>query len=275
MIADADVLIDPFRPGVLERLGLDPAALCARSPRLIVARMTGWGQDGPLARAAGHDINYIALAGALEAIGPADDVPAIPLNVVADFGGGGMLLALGVVTALFERERSGLGQVLDVAMVDGVASLLSGVLHLRSLGEWTKGRGENWVQGGAPWYRAYRASDGGFVTVGPLEAKFYAQLLDRLGLDRSQWPQWDRSRWPELTTELERIFATRTVADWSAALEGTDVCFAPALTIDDAAEHPHLAARNSFIRRADGALAPGVVPRFSRTPGRVRDPVER
>jgi alpha-methylacyl-CoA racemase len=170
---------------------------------------------------------------------------------------------------LFERASSGLGQVLDVAMVDGVASLLSGVLHLRSLGQWTQGRGANWVQGAAPWYRPYRTSDGAFVTVGPLEPKFYAQLLDRLGLDPAEWPQLDRTCWPALATRLERIFEARSQDTWRRALEGTDVCFAAALSIDDAAAHPHLAERGTYVCGEDGTPEPGVVPRFGRTPGRV------
>jgi alpha-methylacyl-CoA racemase len=266
LIAEADVLIDPYRPGVLERLGLDPAGLHSR---LIVARMTGWGQDGPLAQAAGHDINYVALTGALEAMGPPDAVPPVPLNVVGDFGGGGMLLAYGIVVALFERSRSGRGQVVDVAMVDGVASLLAGVLHLRGLGQWNPERGTNWLQGAAPWYRAYRTADGGFITVGSLEAKFYALLLQRLGLDAERWPQWDTERWPALAAELTAIFATRTLDGWREELEGTDACFAPALRLEDAARHPHLVARGTYFTREDGTLEPAVVPRLSRTPGAV------
>jgi alpha-methylacyl-CoA racemase len=275
LIGLADVLIDPYRPGALERLGLDPDELCQRHPRLIVARMTGWGQRGPMAQAAGHDINYIALAGALEALGEAHELPPVPLNLVADFGGGGMLLAFGIVSALYERARSGQGQVLDVAMVDGVASLMAGVLHLRSIGGWTPGRGVNWVQGAAPWYRPYETSDGGFVSVGALEEKFYVLLLERLGLDPSEWPQWDTDRWSALASALAHIFGARTLEAWRDELEGTDVCFAPALPLDEAAAHPHLAARGTYVRRDDGTLEPGVVPRFSRTPGNVGHPMPR
>lgn len=267
LIASGDVLIDPYRPGVLERLGLAPAELCERNPGLVVARMTGWGQDGPLAHVAGHDINYVALAGALEAIGSPETVPPVPLNVVGDFGGGGMMLAFSIMVALFERERSGLGQVLDVAMVDGVASLMSGVLSLRELGDWDPRRGTNWLQGAAPWYRAYRTADDGFITVGSLEEKFYALLLERLGLDATRWPQWDTERWPALIAELERVFAARDLDAWRHALEGTDACFAPALRLAEAARHPHLAARGTYVTREDGTLEPGVVPRLSRTPG--------
>jgi alpha-methylacyl-CoA racemase len=268
---DADVLVDPYRPGVLERLGLAPAELRARNPRLVVARMTGWGQEGPLAHAAGHDLNYIALAGALETMGAAGELPPVPLNLVADFGGGGMLLAFGIAAALLERERSGEGQVLDVAMVDGVVSLLSGIMHLRGLGELRPGRGENWVQGGAPWYRPYRTADGGHVTVASLEEKFYIMLLGRLGLAPEDWPQNDRARWPELTVALEGIFSSRSLEEWRAVLEGTDVCFAPSLDLDAAARHPHMAARGSYLER-DGVLEPAPVPRFDRTPGRAGRP---
>ena len=262
----ADVFVDPFRPGVAERIGVGPEVVCERNPRIVYARMTGWGQDGPLARAAGHDINYIALAGALEAIGAPGEVPPVPLNVIGDFGGGGMLMAFGVTAALFERERSGRGQVLDVAMVDGVAALLQGVLQIQAIGQWEPGRGRNWLQGAAPWYRAYRTADDGFVTVGPLEGKFYALLLDRLGLDPDDWPQWDTGRWPELSIRLEEAFAARTLDEWVTELEGTDACFAPAVELQRADEHPHNAARGTYVRR-DGHLQAAPVPRFSRTPG--------
>jgi alpha-methylacyl-CoA racemase len=271
LLDGADVVLDPYRPGVAERLGLGPDEALARNPRLVYARMTGWGQDGPLAHAAGHDINYIALAGALEPIGPAGALPSVPLNLVGDFGAGGMMLAFGVAAALLERVRSGRGQVVDVAMVDGVASLLSGVLHVRALGEWVDGREANWLQGGAPWYRPYRTADGAVLTVGPLEQKFYVDLLERLGLHVEQWPQWDRERWPALAAELERIFATRTLAAWQAALEGTDVCFAPALSLDDAPAHPHNVARGTYVHDG-GIVQPAPVPRFARTPGRIQRP---
>jgi alpha-methylacyl-CoA racemase len=266
LIDGADVVLDPYRPGVAERLGLGPDEALARNPRLVFARMTGWGQDGPLAQAAGHDINYIALAGALEPMGVEGEVPPVPLNLVGDFGGGGMLMAFGVVTALLERERSGRGQVVDVAMVDGAASLLSGIHHLRGTGQWTDGRGKNWAQGAAPWYRPYRTADGAFVTVGPLEAKFYTLLLERLGLDPAGWPQWDTARWPALAAELEARFAARTQAAWRAELEGSDVCFAPAMTLTGAIDHPHIQARQTLVER-DGALQSAPVPRFGRTPG--------
>ena len=268
LLAHADVLLDPYRPGVLERLGLDPGELTERYPRLIVARMTGWGQTGPLAHSAGHDINYIALAGALGVIGPGDAEPVVPLNLVGDYGGGSVFLAYGVVAALYERERSGRGQVLDVAMVDGVASLMAAMFQLRASGGWRDGRARNWIQGAAPWYRAYATSDRRHVAVGALEPKFYALLLELLGLDAAEWPQWDRSRWPALAAELARIFASRTRAEWSARLGGTDVCFAAVLELDEVLDEEHLRARETFVER-DGVVQPAPCPRFSRTPGMI------
>ncbi|NLT06465.1 MAG: CoA transferase [Solirubrobacterales bacterium] len=271
LAAGADVLLDPYRPGVAERLGLGPDDLLALNPRLVFARMTGWGQDGPLAQAAGHDINYVALAGALAPIGPADAPPPPPLNLVGDFGGGGMLLAFGVAAALVERERSGEGQVIDVAMIDGVAALMASIFQVDHQGLWSRERGANWLQGAAPWYRAYATADDRYVTVGPLEAKFYGQLLDRLGLDAADWPQWDTDRWPALAELLAARFAERTLAEWTAELEGTDVCFAPALEYDEVTEHPHLAARAVYVER-DGAVQPAPAPRFARTPGAIASP---
>jgi alpha-methylacyl-CoA racemase len=271
LVDDADVLIDPFRPGVTERLGIGPDECVARNPRLIYARMTGWGQDGPLASTAGHDLNYIALAGALHPMGSPDEPPRPPLNLVGDFGGGGMLLAFGVAAALFEREHSGHGQVLDVAMVDGTASLLAALCQLDAQGLWSRERGTNWLDGAAPWYQAYRTSDSRFVTVGALEPKFYALLLDALDLNAADWPQWDRRRWPQQCAQLAELFAKRTLQEWSELLEGTDVCFAPALRLDEAASHPHIAARGTYVER-DGVLQPAPAPRFSRTPGAIQGP---
>lgn len=267
----ADVLVDPYRPGVLERLGLAPAGLLAEHPRLVVARVTGWGQDGPLAQRAGHDIDYLALAGGLRPLGDAGAPPRPPLNLVADYGGGSMLLALGVACALLERERSGRGQVLDVAMVDGVASLLAGTLGLRAAGAWSDERDANLLDGAAPWYRAYRTRDGEFVAVGALEPRFYAELLAELGLDPEDWPQGDRVGWPALADALAERFATRTRAEWEAAFAGTDACVAPALRFGELLAHPHLAARGTYAER-DGLLQPAPAPRFSRTPGALGRP---
>jgi alpha-methylacyl-CoA racemase len=271
LIESADVLLDPFRPGVMERLGLGPDECLASCPRLIYARMTGWGQEGPLAHAAGHDINYIALAGALHPMGSPTAPPPVPLNLVGDFGGGGMLLALGVVSALFERDRSGEGQVLDVAMVDGVAMLLTSVFQLDAQRLWSHDRGTNWLDGAAPWYQSYQTADGRYVTIGSLEPQFYDQLLKRFDLDPLDWPQWRTDRWPALKDRLTTAFAARTLADWRGRLEGTDVCFAPALRIDEAANHPQLAARRTYVEYED-VLQPAPAPRFSRTPGAIRRP---
>jgi alpha-methylacyl-CoA racemase len=243
----------------------------ARNPRLVYARMTGWGQTGPLSGAAGHDLNYIALAGALHPIGDPAAPPPVPLNLIGDFGGGGMLLGFAIATALVERATSGKGQVVDVAMVDGVASLMASIFQVDAMGEWSGARGANWLQGAAPWYRAYETADGRYVTVGSLEAKFYALLLDRLGLAVADWPQWDRSRWPALAERLAALFATRTLADWTAELEGTDACFAPALRLDEVLTHPHLEARSVFVE-VDGIVQPAPVPRFARTPGAIARP---
>jgi alpha-methylacyl-CoA racemase len=269
LIDGADVLIDPYRPGVAERLGLAPDACLERNPRLIYVRMTGWGQDGPLARAAGHDLNYIALAGALHPMGEPGAPPPPPLNLVGDFGGGGMLLGFGVACALYERERSGLGQVVDVAMLDGVATLLASVCQLDAQGAWSRERGSNWLDGAAPWYRAYETADQRFITIGALEGKFYASVLERLALDADDWPQWDRSRWPALRARLDGIFAQRTLEEWRVELEGTDVCFAPVLRVDEAVHHPHVAARGTYVEHA-GVLQPAPSPRFGRTPGAIQ-----
>jgi alpha-methylacyl-CoA racemase len=256
---------------VTERLGLGPDVALARNPGLVYARMTGWGQSGPLAQAAGHDINYIALAGALHPIGDAGSPPPVPLNLIGDFGGGGMLLAFGVTAALVERGRSGRGQVVDVAMIDGVASLMTSICQVDAMGEWDPDRGANWLQGAAPWYRSYGTADGRYVTVGPIERKFYDLLLRRLGLDPGDWPQWDRGRWPALVARLRELFLSRPLADWVAELEGTDVCFAPALRLDELADHPHLAHRGTYVEY-EGVTQPAPVPRFGRTPGAIAAP---
>jgi alpha-methylacyl-CoA racemase len=268
LLERADVLIDPYRPGAAERLGLGPDDAFTRNPRLVYARMTGWGQDGPLARMAGHDLNYVALAGPLAAIGRPESPPPPPLNLVADFGGGGMLLAFGVAAALVERAASGRGQVLDVAMVDGVALQYAGVLGLRQMGLWPGGRGANLLDGGAPFYDTYETSDGRFVAVGALEPQFYAALLERVGLDPADWEQADTARWPALRERLAEIFASRSRADWEAAFAGVDACFAPVLDAEEAAAHEHNAARALYVE-VDDLVQPAPAPRFSRTPGRI------
>ncbi|OGA17844.1 MAG: carnitine dehydratase [Betaproteobacteria bacterium RIFCSPLOWO2_02_FULL_66_14] len=272
----ADALIEGFRPGVMERLGLGPDTVLARSPKLVYGRMTGWGQDGPLAQRAGHDINYIALTGILHAIGRADGAPVPPLNLVGDFGGGGMLLAFGVACALLEARRSGKGQVVDAAMVDG-ASLLSamfwGMLAAR---RWSETRGANLLDSGAPWYDVYQTQDGKFVAIGAIEPKFYAELLERLGLDAGTLPaQHDRNGWPELRRRFMESFRSKTRDEWSAVFEGSDACFAPVLTFSEARGNDHNAARKAFVESGK-VVQPAPAPRFSRTPGAIRNsPPER
>jgi alpha-methylacyl-CoA racemase len=262
----ADVLVEGFRPGVAERLGIGPEACMARNPRLVYARMTGWGQDGPLAGRVGHDIDYIALSGALHPIGPADRPPTPPLNYVGDFGGGGMLLVVGILAALHERERSGEGQVVDTAMVDGSA-LLSAFLHgMRASGLWSDERDGNLLDGSAPFYATYGTADGRYVAVGAIEPAFYAALLQGMGLaDEDLPPQMDRAAWPTLRQRFAAVFATRTRDEWAAAFEGTEACVAPVLSPAEAPAHPHNAARNVFVD-VGGVTQPAPAPRFSRTP---------
>jgi alpha-methylacyl-CoA racemase len=272
LIERSDALIEGFRPGVMERLGLGPEPCLARNPRLVYGRMTGWGQEGPLANAAGHDINYIALAGALHGIGRKGEAPVPPLNLVGDFGGGGMLLALGVAAALIERQRSGQGQVVDAAMVDGAALLMTLFHGMRQAGLWREERGTNMLDGGAPYYDVYETSDGRHVAIGAIEPKFYAELLQRTGLSGEPLPaQNDRTRWPELRERLQALFRQRTREEWCALLEGSDACFAPVLTMAEAPEHPQSRARESFAR-VDGIVQPAPAPRFSRTPCALPEP---
>jgi alpha-methylacyl-CoA racemase len=261
----ADVLVEGFRPGVCERLGIGPDVACARNPRLVYARMTGWGQDGPLARRAGHDLTYLALSGALHPIGPEGQPPTPPLNYVADFGGGGMLLAMGVLAALLEREQSGRGQVVDAAMVEG-AGLMTLLLHgLRAQGMWSDDRGTNLLDGSAPFYRSYRCSDGGWLAVAALEPEFYAELLDGLGLSDVDLPaQYDQSGWPLVRSAIADAVATRTRDEWAEAFAERDACVAPVLAPGEAATHPHLTARNAFVDVA-GLVQPAPAPRFSRS----------
>jgi crotonobetainyl-CoA:carnitine CoA-transferase CaiB-like acyl-CoA transferase len=273
---DADVLVEGFRPGVTERLGFGPADCAQRNPRLIYARMTGWGQDGPLAATAGHDIDYIGVSGALEPIGRAGQRPVPPLNLVADFGGGGMLLALGVLAALLERERSGLGQLIDAAMVDGSALLTSFFYGLRAAGVWQDERGTNLLDGGAPFYDTYQTADGRYLAVGSLEPKFYAALLAGLGLaDEAGLPgQYDRAGWPVLRARFTDAFLARTQAEWTEIFAGTDACVAPVLSPADAPAHPHNAARGTFIQ-VGGVTQPAPAPRFGRTAAGAPQPPPR
>ncbi|HWD05850.1 MAG TPA: CaiB/BaiF CoA-transferase family protein [Kribbella sp.] len=269
----ADVLVEGFRPGVAERLGIGPDDCLATNPRLIYGRMTGWGQSGPLADRAGHDINYISLAGALEPIGRRGEPPVPPLNLVGDFGGGGLLLALGIVAALHERTSSGEGQVVDAAMVDGAALLTSWMHGQRAAGDWSPERGANLLDGGAPFYDTYETSDGKYVGVGALERRFYAQLLDGLGLDPAELPaQYDQSRWPELRAKLATAFLSRTRDEWEKVFSGTDACVTPVLSPEEAARHPHTQARNGFVE-VEGVLQPAPAPRFSRSQSAATEPV--
>ena len=272
MVEQADALLEGFRPGVTERLGLGPDACMARNQKLVYGRMTGWGQEGPYAQASGHDVNYIALAGALAHFGRAGAKPTPPLNLVGDFGGGGMFLAFGVVCALLERERSGQGQVVDAAMIDGVAVLMTMMWGLRALGAWSDEMGVNVLDTGAPFYDVYETADGGFISVGSLEPQFYAELLERTGLASEDLPaQMDRAGWPQLRDRLTELFKTKTRDEWCAILEHTDVCFAPVLPMPEAAQHPHMRHRDVIVEDHE-IQQPAAAPRFSRTPGGIQGP---
>jgi alpha-methylacyl-CoA racemase len=275
LIDDADVLVEGFRPGVTERLGFGPEVCAQRNPGLIYARMTGWGQEGPLAPTAGHDIDYIAISGALHPIGRAGERPVPPLNLVGDFGGGGMLLAIGVLAALVERQRSGRGQVVDAAMVDGSALLSSFIYGLRARGAWRDERGVNLLDGGAPFYDTYTAADGKYVAVGALEPQFYAALLSGLGLANAGLPaQMDFSGWPVLRKRFTEVFAQRTRDEWTEIFAGTDACVAPVLSPGEAADHPHNAARAVFAE-VGGIAQPQPAPRFERTAADKPEPPTR
>ncbi|TDC99505.1 CoA transferase [Saccharopolyspora terrae] len=265
LVERADVLIEGYRPGVAERLGVSPEECLARNPRLVYGRMTGWGQDGPLANLAGHDISYIALTGALHAIGEAGGPPRIPLNLIGDFGGGGAYLVIGILAALDEARRSGRGQVVDAAIVDGTAHLLAGTHMMLAAGGWADQRGVNLLDGGAPFYSVYETADGRYMAVGALEPKFYVELLGKLGLDEDPARQNDRSRWPELRRRIADAFVRRTQEEWNEVFAQSDACVAPVLSLREAAEHPHIKARGSIVDR-DGLLQPAPAPRFSRTP---------
>lgn len=265
LIESADALFEGFRPGVTERLGLGPDVALARNPKLVYGRMTGWGQDGPMAHAAGHDINYIGLSGALHAIGRQGERPVPPLNLVGDFGGGGMLLAYGLVCGMLESQRSGKGQVVDAAMVDGSAALMAMFFSFAASGAFTDQRGTNLLDGAAHFYDTYATKDGKYVCIGSIEPQFYALLIEKASLDPQKYAkQMDPSQWPILKADLTEKFLTKTQAEWCAIMEGTDVCFAPVLSIFEAPEHPHNKARNSFME-VDGVMQPAPAPRFSRT----------
>jgi alpha-methylacyl-CoA racemase len=273
LINAADVLIEGFRPGVMERLGLGPDDPSLRNRKLVYARMTGWGQYGPLSRTAGHDINYIAITGALAAIGPRDGVPVPPLNLVGDYGGGALYLVVGILAACMEAARSGEGQVIDCAMCDGVVNMMSLFHEFAANGRWNdQSREANMLDGGAPYYRTYECADGKHVAVGALEPEFYALLCEKAGLPEPLFgDQHDREEWPAQTQHAAAIFRSRTQAQWCAVLEGTDACFAPVLTMSEAMEHPHIAARTSFVD-IDGVRQSAPSPRFSRTPSAVQSP---
>lgn len=273
LIENADALIEGFRPGVMERLGLGPDICLARNPRLVYGRMTGWGQTGPLKDAAGHDINYIALTGALHAIGRKGEKPVPPLNLVGDFGGGGMMLAFGIVCALLEARSSGQGQVIDAAMTDGAAALMAIIYGRKALGHWSHQRGVNMLDGAAHFYDTYECADGKYVAIGSIEPQFYALLLEHCGLadDPAFQQQMNPQQWPELKSKLATIFKTKTRAEWCELMEGSDVCFAPVLDMNEAPQHPHNQARATFVE-VDGVIQHAPAPRFSRTAPEIQFP---
>jgi alpha-methylacyl-CoA racemase len=271
LLANADALIEGFRPGVMERLGLGPDVVMARNPKLVYGRMTGWGQEGPLANAAGHDINYISITGALAAIGPKEK-PVPPLNLVGDFGGGALYLVVGVLAALLEAQKSGKGQMVDAAMCDGAASLMSMFFDMAASGRWIEGRDQNFLDGGAHFYGVYECSCGRFISIGSIEPQFYALLREHAGLSEDCFDaQMDRKSWPSLKEKVAAVFKTKSRDDWCKIMEGTDICFAPILTMAEAPKHPHMAARNVFVER-HGVTQPAPAPRFSRTPSAIREP---
>ncbi len=272
LVDQADALLEGFRPGVMERLGLGPDVCLGRNPRLVYGRMTGWGQDGPLSHAAGHDINYIAISGALHAMGRTDTPPPPPLNLVGDFGGGALYLAFGMAAGLFEAQRSGQGQVIDAAMTDGAASLMSMFYGMKAAGMWNDKRDANLLDGGAHFYDTYECACGKFVAVGSIEPQFYALLLEKGGINDPDFQhQMDRMQWPSLSQKLTHLFKSKTRDEWCAIMEGTDICFAPVLTLTEAPAHPHNAARQTFIE-VDGVVQPNAAPRFSRTKEAVQGP---
>ncbi len=272
LIDGADGLIEGFRPGVMERLGVGPQICLERNPRLVYGRMTGWGQTGSLAQAAGHDINYIALSGALHSIGLRGGKPVPPLNLVGDFGGGALYLVMGMLAALIDAQRSGKGQVVDAAMTDGAASLMAMFYGMKSMGMWADSRGENLLDSGAHFYDTYETKDGKFVAIGSIEPQFYQELLSRCGINDPDFAaQMDRTSWKKLKAKLVVVFKTKTRDEWDAIMLGSDVCYAPVLSLAEAPDHPHNSARETFVEVA-GVTQPGPAPRFSRTPGAVQGP---
>jgi alpha-methylacyl-CoA racemase len=272
-VEQADAIVEGFRPGVMERLGLGPDECLARNPRLVYGRMTGWGQEGPYAHTSGHDINYIALAGVLNHIGRAGEAPVPPLNLVGDFGGGGLFLAFGIACALLEAKSSGQGQVIDAAMVDGAAVLSTFIYGLRNIGMWQDERGVNMLDTGAHFYDVYETADGKYVSIGSIEPQFYAELLKYTGLDQEpDLPhEMDRTQWGAMKERLTVIFRTKTRDEWCSIMEGTDICFAPVLAMSEAHKHPHNQHRKTFTEVA-GVVQPAPGPRFSRTPGSIQRP---
>jgi alpha-methylacyl-CoA racemase len=272
LLDSADALIEGYRPGVMERLGFGPDVLLKRNKRLVYGRMTGWGQSGPLANAAGHDINYIALTGALHAIGP-NDRPVPPLNLVGDYGGGALYLVVGILAGLLDAQKSGQGQVVDCAMCDGAASLMSLFCELSAVGRWTDSRESNLLDGGAHFYGTYECKDGEFISLGSIEPQFYAELRRLAGLDESLYDgQMDPKNWPALKQKMTAVFKSKTRDEWCAIMQGTDVCFAPVLALSEAPDHPHMAEREVFVTH-DGVVQPAPAPRFSRTPSAIRQTV--
>ena len=272
LIEQADVLVEGFRPGVMERLGLGPEVCLERNPKLVFGRMTGWGQDGPLSQAAGHDINYISVAGALGAMGYPDRPPTPPLNLVGDFGGGAMYLLAGILAALVERSSSGKGQVIDAAMTDGTASLLSGFYGMMSMDMWTAERYSNRLDGGAYYYGSYECKDGKHISIGSLEPQFYALLLEKCEISEDSFKeQLDQASWPIKREKMEAIFKTKTREEWCKIMEGSDVCFAPVLDLSEAPDHPHNKARKTYLD-FQGVTQPAPAPRFSRTQGTIQSP---
>ena len=272
LIETADVIVEGFRPGVMEKLGLGPEECLARNPKVVFGRMTGWGQDGPLSQAAGHDINYLAITGALDAIGRKDTGPVVPLNLVGDFGGGSMYLVVGVLAALLSAKQTGKGQVVDAAITDGAISLMSCMQGFKAMGMWDTGRESNMLDGGAHYYDVYECADGKYISVGSIEPQFYALLIEKSGADLEAgdfMAQFDKATWPQNKVKVANAFKTKTRAQWCEIMEGSDVCFGPVLDMDEAPEHPHNKARGSFVE-IDGVVQAAPAPRFSATPSAIQ-----